>query len=158
MKGRCHNPRDLCYRHYGGRGIVVSEEWRDNYSAFRDWSLSHGWKKGLELDRADNALGYSPANCRWVPHKENMRNMRGNRSLTAFGESKCVAEWADDPRCIAGYYLTWQRIHKLGWDAERAMTTPAKPMHKRSKVCPTCGGPTCGHREGALCRRCWHAS
>lgn len=29
------------------------------------------------------------------------------------------------------YNLVWQRIHKLGWDEERALTTPVRKMRRR---------------------------
>ena len=58
---------------YAGRGIGVCDEWL-SFEAFVEWALTNGYEDGLELDRKDNDLGYSPANCHWVTHKENCMN------------------------------------------------------------------------------------
>lgn len=63
------------------RGITVCEEWRSFPRAFGDWLLSHGWRKGLQIDRIDNNQGYSPENCRVVTPKENMNNRRNTTRL-----------------------------------------------------------------------------
>lgn len=74
MKNRCCNEKDRNYFRYGGRGITVCSEWLHNYEAFRSWCYENGYKQGLELDREDNNRGYSPDNCRFVTHRENLLN------------------------------------------------------------------------------------
>ena len=76
IKNRCLNPNTPYYKYYGGRGITICPEWTDDYTKFRDWSLSNGYQEGLEIDREDTDGNYEPSNCRWVTHKENMRNTR----------------------------------------------------------------------------------
>ena len=68
-------------RLYRDRGITVCEEWRESPRAFGDWLLSHGWHKGLQIDRIDNDKGYSPDNCRVVTPKENANNRRNTVRL-----------------------------------------------------------------------------
>lgn len=68
-------------RIYRDRGITVCEEWRNSPRAFGDWLLSHGWRKGLQIDRIDNNKGYSPDNCRVVTPKENNNNRRNTLRL-----------------------------------------------------------------------------
>ena len=68
-------------RLYRDRGITVCEEWRNSPMAFGDWLLSHGWHKGLQIDRIDNSKGYSPENCRVVTCKENNNNKRNTLRL-----------------------------------------------------------------------------
>lgn len=59
---------------YADRNITLEQpEWLD-FEVFEAWALSHGYKKGLELDRRDNDKGYSEANCQWVTRKQNARN------------------------------------------------------------------------------------
>ena len=51
------------------------------------------------------------------------RRTGGYRLITAFGETKSVTEWVNDPRCGAGTVKTlWKRIND-GWPAERAVST-----------------------------------
>lgn len=81
MMRRCHDPRNSHYGDYGGRGIFVCAEWRRDRDAFFRWALANGYRTDLQLDRIDNARGYSPSNCRFVTRKENQRNTRRS-SLT----------------------------------------------------------------------------
>ena len=59
--------------YYFGKGISCCPDW-DDFDAFASWAINNGYKIGLEIDRIDNAKGYSPENCRWVDHKTNTRN------------------------------------------------------------------------------------
>lgn len=80
MISRCYNPNDKEYHNYGGRGITVCNEWRENKQAFFDYTktLPHYGEKGYSLDRIDNELGYMPNNVRWVSMKEQANNRRTN--------------------------------------------------------------------------------
>ena len=77
---RCKNPSASHYENYGGRGIKVCDEWtgKDGFINFYKWSMENGYADDLTLDRIDNDSGYSPDNCRWIPHIENCHN-RGVR-------------------------------------------------------------------------------
>lgn len=75
---RCENPSASHYENYGGRGITVCDEWKEDFMAFYEWSMKNGYADNLTLDRKDNNKGYSPDNCRWVTHMENCHN-RGKR-------------------------------------------------------------------------------
>ena len=77
MKDRCHNPKSKYWSRYGGRGIKVFAEWRNDFSAFRDWALGNGYQKDLTIDRIDNDKGYSPSNCQWITREENAQ--KGSR-------------------------------------------------------------------------------
>lgn len=88
MKNRCNNPNDPNYFRYGGRGIYVCEEWQKDYGAFRDWCYAHGYQKGLELDRENNNDGYTPENCRFVTHRENLLNTHRAKKYRE------VAQWS----------------------------------------------------------------
>jgi hypothetical protein len=122
MKDRCKNPRNKDAAHYHDRGISVIPEWDGDYTSFRDWALGAGYEPGLEIDRIDNDGHYEPANCRWVTRRQNVRNLRRNRLVTAFGETRCLTDWASDPRCRVSRTSLGERI-RAGWDHESAITT-----------------------------------
>lgn len=95
MKARCHNKNTIAYESYGGRGITVCDEWRNDYSKFSEWALANGYATGKSIDRIDNNRGYSPDNCRFVDAKIQACNRRSNRILTLGDESHTVTEWAE---------------------------------------------------------------
>jgi hypothetical protein len=62
-KARCFNPANNYYDTYGGRGITMCDDWRDDFTVFlRDMGERPA---GTSLDRIDNDRGYEPGNCRW---------------------------------------------------------------------------------------------
>lgn len=126
MKRRCLDPHDRCYVRYGGRGISVCPEWATSPETFIEWALAHGWERGLQIDRKDNNGNYTPDNCRFVTRKDNCRNRRDNRLVTAFGETKTMCEWAEDQRAKVGYNTLRDRLYALGWNPEIAITKPVR--------------------------------
>lgn len=125
MRQRCYNPNNPRYYRYGGRGITICEEWK-NLNNFIEWALSNGWVEGLQIDRINNDGNYTPDNCRFVTNKQNSRN-RNNHILARLGEEiKPVFMWADDARCAVPYRTLYDRLIYLGWDFEKALTTPKK--------------------------------
>jgi len=75
MRERCNNPKQCRYSSYGGRGIKVSDEWKD-FAKFREWMLKQVYGPELQLDRIDNDDGYYAANCRLCTRTEQMQNRR----------------------------------------------------------------------------------
>lgn len=129
LKSRCLNQNDANFKDYGGRGITVFQEWIDDFEAFKKWALSHGYKRGLRIDREKNDLGYSPDNCRFVTHKVNQNNRRNNVILTMGEETKTLAQWSEDSRCVVCRQTFSQRI-RAGWEIATALSTPARRRKK----------------------------
>ncbi|MFZ4302697.1 hypothetical protein ACOZE3_32905 [Streptomyces cinereoruber] len=76
IKDRCGRPAHPSWHRYGGRGVNVCEQWRNDFQAFRGWALDHGYADGLECDRVDPDAGYNPENCRWITKRANIEHMR----------------------------------------------------------------------------------
>lgn len=129
MKRRCFCPTQQKYEYYGGRGITVCDEWKNSFGAFQEWAHSHGYCEDLTIDRIDTNGNYCPENCRWATVEEQRNNMRSNVILEYNGQSHTMAEWA---RLLnISYTALLQRIHKLGWSVEKALTTPVRTVRKQ---------------------------
>ena len=76
MIQRCYNPKGTGYKNYGGRGIRVCDEWKNDRQQFFDWAKSSGYSEKLTLDRIDNDGNYEPSNCRWATPSEQRVNQR----------------------------------------------------------------------------------
>lgn len=93
MLARCYNPKATSYSSYGGRGIVVCEEWKNSFQSFVDWSLKNGYNDALSIDRIDNTKGYCPSNCRWATMSQQYQNKTNNVFYTHNGETHIMSEW-----------------------------------------------------------------
>jgi hypothetical protein len=92
MKGRCSNPKNIGWKHYGGRGISVCERWMKFENFYADMGKI---PDGKTLDRMDNDGPYSPENCRWATEAEQKRNTRVTRFVEWEGVRMSVADFAD---------------------------------------------------------------
>jgi hypothetical protein len=78
MKQRCYNPKNTRYEYYGGRGIVMCQEWlgENGFINFMNWALKSGYTDELSIDRINNDGIYEPSNCQWVNEESQCRNRR----------------------------------------------------------------------------------
>ena len=121
MKQRCYNSKYPQYRLWGGRGIVVCDEWFD-FKEFNRWALSNGYTSTLTLDRIDVNGNYCPQNCRWATYEEQARNTRRNKYIEINGNKKLVKDWCEEYDISPA--SVYRRIRELGMTYEQAITTP----------------------------------
>ena len=76
IKVRCFKKSNPDYWRYGGAGVTMHPEWRDNFQAFVEGTGPRPSKKH-SLDRYPDKYGsYVPGNVRWATAKEQMNNRR----------------------------------------------------------------------------------
>lgn len=102
MKDRCYNTNCKRFKDWGGRGIAVCSDWRNDFMSFY--------------------------NCRWITTKQQARNRRSNINYTINGVTRCILEWCEilglNPKTV------YQRIHYYNWTIERALEIDKKEIEK----------------------------
>lgn len=83
IKQRCYNVKAQAYQHYGARGIVMSEEWRDSFEAFLA-DMGERPNDKMSIDRIDVNGNYCKENCRWTTQTEQMYNQRKRKSVSGY--------------------------------------------------------------------------
>ena len=119
-KRRTMDVTDRSYHRYGGRGIQMSEEWREDFPQFlHDMGPR---PHGTSLERRDNDGPYSRENCCWATPTEQAKNRRSSKFYRIGEREMSLTEWSKlsgiaEPRI-------WKRINLLGWAPERAVFEP----------------------------------
>lgn len=125
IKTRCYNTKINHYERYGGRGIKVYEEWKNDFNSFYNWSMTNGYSDGLTIDRIDNNGNYGPNNCRWVDMKVQSNNTRTNRWVIYKEDTKTLAQWCE--YLGLNNNMVSARLHR-GWSIEKTFETPVKKI------------------------------
>lgn len=100
MKDRCLNYKAKAFKNYGGRGIGISNDWK-NFLCFKQDMyksyLSHVNKFGSYntcIERINNEKGYSKKNCKWATRTEQQNNTRYNRKIIINRKEKTLTDWS----------------------------------------------------------------
>lgn len=117
MLQRCGNAKLDGFKNYGGRGILVCEEWK-NFKNFYSWAIKNGYEenKNLSIERIDVNGDYCPKNCKFIDKAKQCMNKQN--TLWYKGEnlkSACI-------RLGINYTTVHSRIRK-GMDVEKAVET-----------------------------------
>lgn len=135
MKERCYNKNSTNYDRYGGRGIQVCEEWKNDFMSFYNWAMENGYQENLTLDREDNDGNYEPSNCRWVTFKEQENNRGGfNINVTYQGRTQTLMQWAEETGIP--FPTLRYRIVDSKWPVEDALTIGVGAIKKHPLASP----------------------
>ncbi len=118
IKTRCYNVKDPHFSRWGGKGVVMCEEWKNSFQAFYDWAISNGYSDNLTIDRINNNGNYEPSNCRWATIEEQNRNKRNVRFITCNGKTQTIGQWTKE--LGLGKETIRERL-KRGWTESEAI-------------------------------------
>lgn len=96
MKQRCYYPKDKAYKYYGGKGVIICDEWLNDKNKFFEWALNNGYQENLTIDRKEIDGDYEPDNCRWITHREQQSNRSNNVFIEIDGEIKTICQWSQE--------------------------------------------------------------
>lgn len=97
---RCCNEKTKYYNHYGGRGIIMCDEWRnsfdnfynDMYNEYETLSKDIG-EENVSIERIDVNGNYELSNCKWIHRSEQSQNMRRTIYIEFNEETKSLSKW-----------------------------------------------------------------
>lgn len=115
IKTRCYNANDSYFESYGGRGIGMCDEWRNDFSKFAEWAAANGYDEDAEtgectIDRIDVDGDYSPENCRFVTMHEQQFNKTTTHYIEVNGERVSIAKAAED--CGLNPKTIYSRVYR----------------------------------------------
>lgn len=109
MKKRCYNPNRQDYKNYGGRGIVMCDDWKNNFVNFYndmiieyDDFIKNNPTKKISIERIDNNGNYEPNNCTFIDITLQGRNRRVNKL-----DQTLVTQIRDEYKNSS---LTWEQL------------------------------------------------
>jgi len=108
MRFRCRSDKHEAHKYYKDKGIGIDKRWED-FSSFLKWSMKHGYKDNLQIDRINGNKGYSPENCRWVDSKIQQNNKSNIKKYLYNGKMRTLSEISS----ITGVdrEKIWRRLH-----------------------------------------------
>lgn len=147
IKDRCYNKNNNHYQSYGGRGIIMCDEWKNDYMLFRNWCIANGHKEeikesgrnNLTIDRINVDGNYEPNNCRFITNKENCLNKRDtltdkerHKICPICGKEFTVSQRNQQQTCSA---KCGQIIRKMHYKEERNKDGTFKASKTQKSVC-----------------------
>ena len=112
IKDRTLNIKNRQFPDYGGRGITICDEWKNDFLSFCNWAMSNGYSEELSIDRINNDGNYCPENCRWATSIIQNRNKRISTNNTS--GYKGVSYSKRDENYLAYINIKSKRVH-LGY-------------------------------------------
>jgi hypothetical protein len=122
MIARCYNPSSPNFKNYGGRGITVCDEWKNDFITFFKYVGKRPSPKH-SLDRIDNDGNYEPGNVRWATQKQQSNNARHNHKITIHEWTMNLCQWA---RFVGKKESAISERLKKGWPPAKAIFYPIK--------------------------------
>lgn len=119
MKARCYAKCNSNMGYYQKHNIKVCDRWLNSFDNFMD-DMGYAPNEKYSLDRIDNSKGYSPDNCKWSLHSDQIKNRTNfNLYFTHNGETKVLKDWAN--QFGIKYTTLYMRIKKGNKSFEEAI-------------------------------------
>lgn len=127
MRARCYSSSNDKNWRYKENGIIMCDAWYHSFDVFADWALTHGYQEDLDLDRIDNNAGYSPENCCFRTHMQNVNNKGTYKKVSSLpvgvyltSEKRFRAQiQIDNKKVSLGTFDTPEQAHKVFLDARQ---------------------------------------
>lgn len=125
IKERCYRKKAKNYPLYGGKGVRMCDQWKNDFKAFHKWCIENGWEAGLHVDKdkKGNPLLYSPETCSILTTAENQKFKNNSVYLTMDGVSHHIIDWGK----LTGLGRDAIKLRlRRGWSVKDSLTIPLK--------------------------------
>jgi len=127
MKNRCYNNKLKNYKNYGGRGIIVCNEWLGKNGFLKFFEDMGKCPKNYSLERIDVNKNYSKDNCKWIPLNQQQLNKQNSIKYTIDGLTMTESEWSKKSG-ISKSTLRKRRLNN--WPNDKLLMPPIQ-RHER---------------------------
>lgn len=124
IKYRCYGKHCSKYYMYGARGIMMCDEWKNDFMTFYKWSMENGFKPELTIDRIDYNGNYCPENCRWVDVYAQANNKSNIKRYNIDNQNLTLTEVSQ--KYNVNFETLSNRVLNLKWDLYKAINTPVE--------------------------------
>lgn len=124
MWSRCTNENTKAYISYSPR--VPPASWKSFEEFIKDMGQPPSDLHSIE--RINNNLPYSKANCKWATASEQSRNTKRTLAITFNNKTQCLKDWSKDTGIT--YSVLRDRL-AAGWSVERALRTPVRKLTRK---------------------------
>ena len=124
IKRRCYNTKQKSYKWYGAKGVVMCDEWLNNYRLFYDWMVNNGYLDGMVISRKGDIGNYEPLNCKVITFSENSKEIKAKQYTNdekhrlSLNKSGLSQEQFDDmiAKSTSGDYLSFEIVNEFNID------------------------------------------
>lgn len=145
MIQRCYNPKNPQFIDYGGRGITVSDRWKQGFEFFLE-DVGHRPSNKYSIERKDNNGPYSKENCEWATIGMQSRNNRRNVFVNISGEKLVLIDALKKIDLGMSKYFYWR---KRGMKPQEIIDAKVKKTLGRPEWSLTFNGQTHTGKEWA---------
>lgn len=132
IKTRCFNSRHHSFEAYGGRGITMSDEWRDSFSTFLE-DMGPMPSPQHTIERVNAKGPYAKGNCVWATYEQQGLNRTNTMRMTLGGRTLTLVEWSKITNLSQ---QTLRERRYANWSDEEALTTPTRATRNAKRVWP----------------------
>lgn len=110
MKTRCYNEKSINFKHYGGKGIRMSDRWlngengKSGFACFVD-DVGERPSPKHTIDRINSEGDYTKFNTRWADRHKQAANRKGVNKIAGVRWDKGRGKWAADITVNGHYYF-----------------------------------------------------
>lgn len=133
MMQRCYNKKCKAFPRYGGRGISVSDDWKNFETFYHQFGK---FKTGnLTIDRINNDGNYELNNCRWATSSEQQNNKSTTTLIEFEGKTYSLKKFFILKNIKPGSAYYWlKKGFSVDWICERFNSKNQLTISSRNRL------------------------